>query len=293
MDAGQIRSALMTTAITDVVKEDGTTPADPLDMGAGRIDVGNAIDAPLLLDESAANFATMGNDPVRQVDLNLPSINAPVMPGKLVTTRTVTNVSGQPQAVTLSTQAPAGTKISVSPSGFGMLPGQSRTFTVTIEADAPTGTQQFGSVSLSTTAADLHLPVAFVPTQSEVTLTQSCAPTTVPSFTQTQCTVQAVNNSPVEQDVQLDSKLPNNFFLTQVDGLPSSGQTVHKEATLSGPAPGVPAATSPGGFGFIPLQDFGITPTPIGDEQIINFNTPAYEFAGQRTAHSASTPTAT
>ena len=36
---GQIRSAMMTTATTDVVKEDLVTPADPLDMGAGRVDL--------------------------------------------------------------------------------------------------------------------------------------------------------------------------------------------------------------------------------------------------------------
>ena len=45
---GQIKSALMTTAITDVVKEDLTTPADPFDFGSGRITVdqclGRAID---------------------------------------------------------------------------------------------------------------------------------------------------------------------------------------------------------------------------------------------------------
>ena len=34
---GQIKSALMTTAITDVMKEDESTPADPFDIGAGRI----------------------------------------------------------------------------------------------------------------------------------------------------------------------------------------------------------------------------------------------------------------
>ncbi len=43
---GQIRSALMTTAVTDVVKEDTVTPADPFDIGAGRIDVGKSIYAP-------------------------------------------------------------------------------------------------------------------------------------------------------------------------------------------------------------------------------------------------------
>ena len=36
---GQIKSALMTTARTAVVKEDTVTPADPFDIGAGRIDV--------------------------------------------------------------------------------------------------------------------------------------------------------------------------------------------------------------------------------------------------------------
>ena len=36
---GQIKSALMTTATTDVVKEDLVTPADPFDFGAGRVDL--------------------------------------------------------------------------------------------------------------------------------------------------------------------------------------------------------------------------------------------------------------
>ena len=39
---GQVKSALMTTAITDVLKEDLSTPADPFDFGAGRIDVDDA-----------------------------------------------------------------------------------------------------------------------------------------------------------------------------------------------------------------------------------------------------------
>ena len=32
--------------------------------------------------------------------------------------------------------------------------------------------------------------------------------------------------------------------------------------------------------GYLPLDAFGITPDPIGDEQIINFNVPAYVFNG-------------
>ena len=39
---GEIKSALMTTATTDVVKEDLVTPADPFDFGAGRVDLTQA-----------------------------------------------------------------------------------------------------------------------------------------------------------------------------------------------------------------------------------------------------------
>ena len=39
---GQIKSALMTTAWTQVVKEDGVTPATPFDDGSGRVDLNKA-----------------------------------------------------------------------------------------------------------------------------------------------------------------------------------------------------------------------------------------------------------
>ncbi|MBA3280306.1 MAG: S8 family serine peptidase, partial [Geodermatophilaceae bacterium] len=50
---GQIKSALMTTATTAVVKEDTTTPADPFDFGAGRIDLTRAGDPGLTFYERA------------------------------------------------------------------------------------------------------------------------------------------------------------------------------------------------------------------------------------------------
>ncbi len=53
---GQIKSALMLTAITAVVKEDGVTPADAYDMGSGRVDLNRAGDARLTMDESIDNY---------------------------------------------------------------------------------------------------------------------------------------------------------------------------------------------------------------------------------------------
>ena len=46
----QIKSALMTTARQNVVKEDGATAADPFDFGAGHIRPNNAIDPGLVYD---------------------------------------------------------------------------------------------------------------------------------------------------------------------------------------------------------------------------------------------------
>src|SRR5690606_26018798 len=51
---GQVKSALTTTAKTDVLKQDRTTPADPFDTGSGRIDLTKAGDPGLTLDVSAA-----------------------------------------------------------------------------------------------------------------------------------------------------------------------------------------------------------------------------------------------
>src|SRR5690606_10044823 len=54
----QIRSALAVTADPDgVVKEDGVTPADPFDVGSGRIDLARASRAGLTLEETYDNFA--------------------------------------------------------------------------------------------------------------------------------------------------------------------------------------------------------------------------------------------
>ena len=150
-------------------------------MGAGRVALNKAIYAPLTIDETAENFFAMGNDPVQAVNLNIPSINAPVMPGRLTTTRVVTNSSGLRERYRASSDAPNGSTIEVTPKNFTVGPGESRTLTITIESDAPIGEQQFGAVRLVRRdgGGRLHLPVAFVHTQGSVNLTQSCAPETV------------------------------------------------------------------------------------------------------------------
>src|SRR5262249_26162527 len=52
---GQIKSAIMMTAKTSVVKEDLTTPADPFDFGAGRVDLTVAGNPGLTISDTATN----------------------------------------------------------------------------------------------------------------------------------------------------------------------------------------------------------------------------------------------
>ena len=53
---GQIKSALMTSSVQDVVKKDGVTPADPFDRGAGSIRADRAVNAPVTFDVTAGGL---------------------------------------------------------------------------------------------------------------------------------------------------------------------------------------------------------------------------------------------
>ncbi|MGH9119584.1 MAG: S8 family serine peptidase [Acidimicrobiales bacterium] len=281
---GQIKSALMTTAITTVLKEDLVTPADPFDVGGGRIDIGAATAAPITFSDTAENFFAMGNDPVNAVHLNIPSVNAPVMPGRLVTRRVATNTTDQRQRFSVSADAPIGSTITVTPRRFGLNPGASQTLTIIIESDAPMGEQQFGSIELTERGgAQLHLPVAFVHTQADVGLTQTCDPQTIHTREISTCTVEAANNSADEQVVDLDTFVSSNLRIAGADGAEVVGprQARLHDVTLAGAAPGTPSVDPGALFGYIPLDAFGVTPIPIGDEEIILFNTPPFDFNGQ------------
>ena len=100
----------------------------------------------MTFNETPENFFALGNDPVNAVHLNIPSINAPVMPGRLITTRVATNTTDQRQRLRITADAPTGSTITVTPRNLNLAPGQSGTLTIIVESDAPIGAQQFGSI---------------------------------------------------------------------------------------------------------------------------------------------------
>ena len=282
---GQIKSALMTTATTEVVKEDTTTPADPFDMGAGRIDLTRAGDPGLTFDERARRFTRAATDPVGRIDLNIPSVNAPLVPGVVTTIRTATNVTAETLSYQASATSPSGATITVSPSEFTVAPGESVRIRITIRAINLAPGQYFGEVNLNETAGnrDLHLPVAFSPGQGSVTLTTDCVPDSIRIISQrSTCTVEAENTGFEPTEADLGSTVSDNLIITSVSGADRVGPRAVRlpNQELAGVEPGSPSIGPGELFGYLPLADFGVTPSPIGDEDALNLDVPEFSYAG-------------
>ncbi|MEV6927522.1 S8 family serine peptidase [Dactylosporangium sp. NPDC051485] len=281
---GQIKSALMTTATTKVVKDDGVTPADPLDLGSGRVQVNLAANPGLTFDGTADRMFALGNDPVNAVQINLPSVNAPVMPGKLTAVRTAKNVTNKAQVYRVETTSPAGSSITASPALFAVPPGKTQQISITIKSNAAQG-QYFGEVRLvpvTSGVPTLHLPVAFVPKQGDVKVTQTCTPSATTLLSTSTCTVTATNGTFNDTTADFTTTTPVNLPVVSANGakVVNPFQAEKKGAALAGAVPGTPSLTNEGLFGYIPLDELGVTPTAIGDENLTTFNVPAFLYNG-------------
>jgi hypothetical protein len=145
-----IKSAMMSTSFFNdaLVKEDGTTPADAFDVGAGRLDMGQAGNAGFVLEETGANM--LAADPNNAGDprtLNLAGLMDWGCGDPCTFSRTLKSVL--PYAVTYNVVVdnPAGIDMSVTPSSFTLAAGGTQV--VSFSADtgsAPLGTWMFGNV---------------------------------------------------------------------------------------------------------------------------------------------------
>ncbi|MBO3745306.1 S8 family serine peptidase [Streptosporangiaceae bacterium NEAU-GS5] len=280
---GQVKSALETTAKTAVTKSDGTTPADPFDTGGGRIDLTKAGDPGLTLDETAARFAASAVDPLNRIDLNIPSINAPTMPGVITAKRTFVNTTSGSLTYNASGTTVSGANITVLPPLFTVKAGKSVTLTVIITApDVPEG-QYFGQVNLKQVGGSRqqHLPVAFFRREGAVPVDQTCTPSSIARNTgESTCTVTVQNNTLNDADVTALSTLDSHLRLNSVTGATKVGtQIATTRKTLAAKQPDRPGIAPGGLFGYIPLDGF-TSAIPVGDEQAVNFNVPSFLYHG-------------
>jgi subtilisin-like proprotein convertase family protein len=162
-----VKSAIALTAQPQaMVKEDGSTPADPFDRGSGRIGLAGAARIPLVMDETHANFVA-ANPAIGGVprNLNMPSIMYRNCVGGCTLTRTVTSVLADAQEYDVLTSAPAGVTVDVSPSNFTLAAGASQVLTIDVDFDfniATPGEWNFGSIDLVPVEAARGAAVSFV-----------------------------------------------------------------------------------------------------------------------------------
>lgn len=166
----QQQSALMTTARTSVLNHDGT-PATPYEQGSGHMDIGAAVQAGLLFDETHANYLAAdpeaGGDPKT---LNLPSFADTQCLATCSWERTAQAPPSAPADVTwtASVDSDEGLTLSADLSQASVSPGDSLDIAVTADVvGAPEGETLFGRITLTPSNPDVPtvtLPVAVVPT---------------------------------------------------------------------------------------------------------------------------------
>jgi uncharacterized repeat protein (TIGR01451 family) len=164
----EVLSAIMTTGTWDLVKEDGVTQADPFDFGGGRVRIDQAINAPLLLDETGANFIAAnpasGGDPKTLNTAGLVNQQCAIT---CSWTRTLTADESGTWNTSTSSSA-----ISVSPTSFSLAAGDTQEIVVTVDsASLPNGEWVHGRVNLLPTVEtqpDQHLTISVVPVGGEL-----------------------------------------------------------------------------------------------------------------------------
>jgi len=294
----EIKSALMTSSVQDVLKEDGSTPASVFDDGAGSIRADRAVNPTLVFNETYADFVAAGSDKLHRVDLNIPSVDETTMSGSITTQRTAINVSGVNQTLDANVTAPAGVTITVN-GGKAIHVGRGDSVTFPIEIDAPTvaNGQYEGRINLvpRNGGNNVTIPVAFVKTQGTVTLANTCSPTSFPASTNkapsaTHCTVTASNLGSTAANAQLTVQQGERGGALQYKNVGSpgsvigSGDGVQWSGTLSPAlAPPVQSMTNVTGQGpaggYLPMSALGVQPaTGFSDDSIVNFGVPTFYF---------------
>jgi subtilisin family serine protease len=163
----EVLSAMITTGVTTLRKEDGTTAVDVHDIGGGRIQLAAAVKAGLLLDETMDGF--LAGDPAKGGDpgeLNVAELVRQKCVVECGWTRTV-------KATTAGSWTVTGPSfVTISPAQFTLEAGESQDVTITADVDTlALGTYVFGEVTFTPASAELpvqHIPLVVLPTGSSL-----------------------------------------------------------------------------------------------------------------------------
>lgn len=230
----QLKSALMMTANSQVMrKEDGETPADAFDQGAGRLDLTAVQQVDLVLDESPENFKAAepasGGDPS---SLNLASMQADVCVESCRWERSLENVGDHYSIYDLQLVAPEGVEMAVSPRQIGLHPGETATIEISANTAFASDAWQFATLKL--------MPLGFSQHKPELSMPISIKPATSTNLELLNVTLDAdavkvgdilnfevtIRNRQLEEPISLIAELPRgvrllgNSSAQNIDGTP-------------------------------------------------------------------------
>ncbi|HET6899447.1 MAG TPA: S8 family serine peptidase, partial [Vicinamibacteria bacterium] len=306
---GQIKSALMMTANTDnTVKEDGTTPATPFDVGSGRIDLTVAGSPGLTISETAENYIALAGNLQTS---NYPSLYVPVMAGRAVVQRTLKSVDRKNRNWKITVEEPSDLDITV-PRVVELRKGGQKTITIFVDASAvPLGQTRHAFLHFTSRGdgrddfdddhhkhhhrrdhdhdddddIELSFPITVVRQQGDVTLDKTCDPLTLAKGATTTCTIRFANTTFNDETATVFDLVPNELDVKSVTGASRLGNLVFFQGNVKAALPpqvGIQAAPGSSPAGYLPLRLFGIAKVAgVNDETITNFNVPAFLFAGQ------------
>ena len=147
---GWIKSALMSTSkYMDIFTEAGE-PAQPLDMGAGRLDLTHAADPGVILDPPALGYGRVTLGDSQTMTVTLTSV------ASAAETYTVTTLDTRAGFTATTTLA----GVTITPTTISLAPGASAKLTVKWDTTGTTGVgDQQGYVVLKGTSHEAHFPV--------------------------------------------------------------------------------------------------------------------------------------
>lgn len=145
-----IKSALMSTAkYMDMYLQDGTTTAQPLDMGAGRLDLTHATDPGVLLSPPSLSFGLVPTNGVGTIDVAVTSVATATEVYNLSTLYTGNGF----------TATTALTGFVVSPISITLAPSETKHISVTFTASETVGLgDKQGYIVLDGPVHDAHMP---------------------------------------------------------------------------------------------------------------------------------------
>lgn len=298
----EIKSALMMTANrSKSKKEDGVTPVDAFDVGAGRINVKNAIRSGLVLNETGFNF--LQADPAEGGDpktLNIASMQDGNCVGMCSWQRRVTNKSGEDGSWRVVTRKQTGDlKLTAEPGEISLRNGESATIKVSADNTLAAEGWNFGELQMKPSNANLtnlHMPVAVQTARtSSVNLSKTVDKTNAVQGDLLTYTIELVNGQ-LDGTINLTDAVPAGVTaiassatetITKGETFKPFGFDSANEASWSG-------ALALGGLelnslasppsGFLPLADFGVGPLGCPsncDEGALVLDVPTFTYNGE------------